>query len=142
MLYATVEHEASSEAPSRGAPLPQTLKASAVDRNLALRRPEGDEGLLAEVIQLFLEDCPARLAVIKLAIDRGDADQIRVTAHALKGAAGNLSATGLFEAASTLERLGGEHRIDAARAAWRQLAAEAAAALDALRQFESSELAG
>jgi HPt (histidine-containing phosphotransfer) domain-containing protein len=64
---------------------------------------------------LFLEDCPARLAAIKLAIDRGDADQIRETAHALKGAAGNLSATGLFEAASTLERLGGEHRIDAAR---------------------------
>ena len=41
------------------------------------------------------------------------------------------------EAASTLERLGAEHRIDAARAAWRHLSAEAAAAMDALRQFET-----
>jgi two-component system sensor histidine kinase/response regulator len=134
MLYAIVEHEGASQ--WGAAPSPAS-KSAPVDRDQALERLGGDEGLFTEVIQLFLEDCPARLAAIKRAVDRGDADQIRVTAHALKGAAGNLSATGLFDAASTLERLGMEHRIDAARAAWRQLSAEAAAAMDALRQFET-----
>jgi HPt (histidine-containing phosphotransfer) domain-containing protein len=136
MLYATVELDAAG-APPLGAAPPPTLKAAPVDRDLALQRLDGDEGLFSEVIQLFLEDCPARLTAIKAALDRGDADAIRMTAHGLKGAAGNLCATGLFEAASTLERLGAERRIDAARAAWRQLAAEAAAAMDALRQFET-----
>jgi two-component system sensor histidine kinase/response regulator len=134
MLYAIVEREGTSR---EGAAPPPASKSAPVDRDQALERLGGDEGLFTEVIQLFLEDCPARLAAIKRAVDRGDADQIRVTAHALKGAAGNLSATGLFDAASTLERLGMEHRIDAARAAWRQLSAEAAAAMDALRQFET-----
>jgi two-component system sensor histidine kinase/response regulator len=138
MLYATVELEAASGALPRGsAPPPTLLKSTPVDRDLALQRLDGDEGLFSEVIQLFLEDCPARLAAIKAALDRGDADAIRVTAHGLKGAAGNLSATGLFEAANTLERLGAERRIDAARAAWHLLSAEAAAAMDALRQFET-----
>jgi HPt (histidine-containing phosphotransfer) domain-containing protein len=138
LLYATVEHDGASEALHAEIAAAPTLKAAPpVNRDLALERLGGDEELLADVIQLFLEDCPARLAAIKLAVDRGNGDQIRVAAHGLKGAAGNLSATGLFEAASTLERLGGENRIDAARAAWRHLAAEAAAALDALRQHET-----
>ena len=137
MLYATVEHDAASGVTPSAVSSPTTLTSAPIDCDLALQRLGGDQGLLTEVIQLFLVDCPARLAAIKLAVDRGDADQIRVAAHGLKGAAGNLSATGLFEAASTLERLGAEHRIDAARAAWRHLSAEAAAAMDALRQFET-----
>jgi CheY-like chemotaxis protein len=136
MLYAAVEHEAAELSPGGPAP-PPAVKAGQVDRALALQQLGGDEVLFTEVIQLFLEDCPAHLATIKNAVDRGDAEQIRVSAHALKGAAGSLSATGLFEAASTLERLGTEHRIEAARAAWRQLSAEAVAALDALRRFEN-----
>ena len=91
--------------------------------------------LAADVIQLFLEDCPARVAAIKAAVDAGDAERIRAAAHALKGAAGSLSATGLFQAAHVLERIGAERRLVAASAAWKQLAASATLALDALRQF-------
>ena len=59
----------------------------------------------------------------------------REAAHSLKGSAGNLSATGLFEAARTLERLGAESRLDAAEGAWRVLEAEAANVMDALRHY-------
>ena len=103
-----------------------------------MARLEGDQALFNEVIQLFLEDCPAQLTVIKAAIDSGDAEGLRTAAHTLKGAAGNMSAKKLFEAAMTLERLGAAGRIEAARAAWRTLSAEAVQVMDALRRYESS----
>ena len=105
---------------------------SSFDRAAVLERLVGDEQLLSDIIRLFLEDCPARLAAIKAAIDqRNTADLCRET-HALKGAAGNLSAVGLFEAAQILERLGTEGRLDALDAAWRLLSDEAAHVLDTL----------
>ena len=51
----------------------------------------------------------------------------------MKGIAANLSATGLFEAAQVLERIGAESRMAAAEAAWRQLSVEASHVIDVLR---------
>ena len=99
-------------------------------------RVGGDEDLRDDVIRLFLTDCPKRLAAIKIAVDRRDADLIRTTAHELKGAAGNLAATGLFEAAAILERIGEESRMSAAEPAWRRLSSEAAEVIDSLLRFE------
>ncbi len=106
------------------------------DRDSMMRRFGGDEHLVNEVIHLFLEDCPKRLAAIKSAVAARDADLIRTTAHALKGAAGNLSEGSLFEAAHVLERLGAEGRLDAAEAAWRRLSLEASATIDALQRLD------
>jgi CheY-like chemotaxis protein len=133
MLYAVVEQDPVSPeaaaAAERRAPL---------DREAMLNRLGGDEALLGDVVKLFLEDCPARLALIKAAVDARDADAIRREAHALKGAAGSMSATGVFEAAGVLERLGAERRLDAAEAAWRRLSAEATEVLDLMRRYESA----
>ena len=80
--------------------------------------------------------CPVRLAAIKAAVEDLDPERIRTAAHALKGAAGNVSATGLFDAARTLERIGTEGRLEAAEAGRRRVATEASLLMDALRQFE------
>jgi len=109
-------------------------EADPIDRQALLVRVGGDQQLLNEVVQLFLADCPIRIAELQAAVDARDARGIRSAAHALKGSAGNLSATGLASAARTLERIGAEGRIEAAPAALRQLAVEAALAMDALRQ--------
>jgi HPt (histidine-containing phosphotransfer) domain-containing protein len=98
-----------------------------------MARVGGDPELFAEVIQLFLADCPVRVAAINAAVEARDAEGIRVAAHALKGAAGNLSATGLVAAARTLERLGAEGGVNAAPSALRQLKVQAAMAMDTLR---------
>jgi HPt (histidine-containing phosphotransfer) domain-containing protein len=98
----------------------------------------GDAQLLSEIIQLFLTECPAQLAAIKAAVDARDSQGIVREAHALKGAAGNLSAFGIFEMAEILEELGRASRFDAADAAWRRLADETANALDALRRSEAA----
>jgi HPt (histidine-containing phosphotransfer) domain-containing protein len=145
MLYAALEHQTASPpvpapvpAPAAAPPVAQKSSIAAVDRTGVMNRLGGDEDLFGEVIDLFLEDCPARLTAIRQAVDRRDGEAIRIAAHALKGAAGNLSAAGLFEAAYILERLGAEGRLDAAEGAWRQLSAHAAAVMDALRQMKPS----
>jgi len=133
MLYATLEHDRAA-ANERGGTI-HPAAASAVDDEALLMRLGGDTGLLADVVQVFLLDCPARLAAIKQAIEDGDRDGIRSNAHALKGAAGNMSAAGLCEMARILERIGSEGRLDAAAAAWRRLAAEATSVMDSLQRF-------
>jgi PAS domain S-box-containing protein len=130
MLFAVVEQDRTGP----GAPaVPEP-----VDRIAFLERLGGDEELMVDVIRLFLVDCPQRLADIKAAVDQRDAERLRTSAHALKGAAANLSAGGLFQAAGILERLGKEARLDAAPAAWRALSTEASLAMDVLRRFEQT----
>jgi CheY-like chemotaxis protein len=107
-------------------------------RASALERLGGDSQRLSEVIQLFLVDCPRRLAAIKIAVDARDAGAICREAHGLKREAGNLSAVSLFETAEILEQLGRDGRFDAADAARRRLSDEAAHVLDALRRSEAA----
>jgi two-component system sensor histidine kinase/response regulator len=149
MLFAVVEQAAVFTSVARGfspafaglkagatteSDLPATaLAPSALDRAAVMERLGGDADLFADVIGLFLEDCPPRVAAIKAAIDGRDAEALRAAAHVLKGVAANLSAAGLFEAAQTLERLGAESRLEPAEAAWRKLSVEAANVMDALR---------
>jgi CheY-like chemotaxis protein len=130
MLFAVVEQGQSGTAAPARAP----AAVASLDRAAMMRRLGGDLELLADVTSLFLEDCPMRVAAIKAAIDARDADGLRAAAHALKGVAANLSATGLFEAAQILERLGAESRLEPAEAAWRRLSTEAASVMDTLRQ--------
>ena len=106
-----------------------------IDREELLYRVGGDEELFVEIIQLFLSDCPDRVADINAAVASGDPEHIRLAAHALKGSAGNLSALALVEAAATLERIGAARNLEAAPAALRHLVAEADLAMDALRQW-------
>jgi two-component system sensor histidine kinase/response regulator len=133
MLFTVVEQGESGTTAPPGAPV-----APSLDRAAMMRRLGGDLELFADVVHLFLEDCPACVAAIKAAIDAHDADGLRTSAHTLKGVAANLSAAGLFEAAQILERLGAESRLDPAEAAWRRLSAEAARVMDTLRQSDES----
>ena len=128
LLCAAVEQE--EAAPS--------LAPAGFERAAALERLGGDPQLLSEVIQLFLVDCPLRLAAIKTAVGARDSAAISREAHGLKGAAGNLSAVSLFEMAEILEQLGRENRFEMAEAALRRLTEEAAHVLDALRHNDAA----
>ena len=81
-----------------------------------------------------------RLAAIQAAVTSRDADALRTAAHALKGAAGNLSADRLFEAARVLERIGAEWRMDAVDDAWRLLSIEAHAIIKVLGRYQSTSV--
>jgi signal transduction histidine kinase/CheY-like chemotaxis protein len=111
---------------------------AALDQPALLARVGGDLELMHEVIRLFMEDCPTRLSTIHAAILSGDAEALRNGAHALRGAAGTLSAGGVVDAAHVLERLGAENRLAPAEAAWKTLNAEAAHLAAALQDLEGA----
>jgi two-component system, sensor histidine kinase and response regulator len=131
MLFAVVEMENGERTDAAAGAAPAGTPV--FDEHALLNRVCGDTELMSEVIRAFLEDVPARLAAIKDAISRRNADDLRAAAHLLKGAAGNLSAIGLFETAHVLERIGAEARMNAAEGAWRQLSVDAANVIDVLR---------
>src|SRR5207249_396604 len=93
---------------------------------------------MTELIDLFLDDLPVRLAAINAAVTARNADALRAAAHGLKGSAASLSADALCEAARVLERIGAESRMDAADAAWRHLSVEASHLIDVLRRRSAS----
>jgi HPt (histidine-containing phosphotransfer) domain-containing protein len=83
----------------------ETLDAP-FDRQSMLERVDGDEEVMGMVLGVFIEDAPLTMQTLRQAVEQGDAAQIRLTAHALKGAAANISAEELRSGAHDLEMLG------------------------------------
>jgi len=65
----------------------------------------GDERLLREVVRVFLEDTPAKVSGLAIALAAQDASALAVAAHGLKGSAAALGARAATEAAAHLETL-------------------------------------
>ena len=105
------------------------------DRAAFERQTGGDASLCAEIVQMFLEDCPVRVEEIQAAIASGNAAALVSSAHALKGSAAYLAAVTLKEKAADLERAGRERRLDAAPALMAALDAAVAELLPELRAF-------
>jgi HPt (histidine-containing phosphotransfer) domain-containing protein len=91
------------------------------DREVFERQIGGDRALALEVLQMFIEDCPERVAAIRAAVEQGDASALCTAAHTLKGSAGYLAAAHVVDAAARLERIGREGPLADAPAAVVQL---------------------
>ena len=85
------------------------------DSSGALNRAGHDPELLAELIEIFLEDCPRRMAEIQEAIGLSDAQGLERSAHKLKGAAAVFEARSVVELAEQLETLGRQADIRSAQ---------------------------
>ena len=120
----------SSESPREEAGAPQD--SGAIDSSLptvdqrvldGLREMllDGEPDLLAELVELFVEDASARLESLREALNVGDADSIAKTAHALKGSAGNLGASRMTRVAAQLETLGRSGNLESAEDLLEQL---------------------
>jgi two-component system, sensor histidine kinase and response regulator len=79
---------------------------SVLDREAALSRVGGDDELLHEIAQIFLDDYPRSLAELREAAGRGDARTVERAAHGLKGAAANFGARPVVDAALAIETMG------------------------------------
>lgn len=89
--------------PTRPMPHPP---APALDGTKLLHRVSGDVELLAELIGLFLNECPNVLGEIRSAVASKDGDRLRIASHALKGSVSNFDAAAAFDAAERLEEVG------------------------------------
>jgi two-component system, sensor histidine kinase and response regulator len=74
-----------------------------VNRAQALARVEGDEDVLKQMIELFLDDCPKVCADIETALHRADVAAIVAPAHMLKGSVSVFGAPAAEAAARRLE---------------------------------------
>jgi len=110
---------------------------TAIDHAAALRALGGDAALLADVMRLFLEDCPRRVAELRAAVTGGDPAHVQRAAHAVKGAVGTFGARPARDLAAHLERVGLEGRLDEAPALLDALEAELTRVTTALRDHAS-----
>jgi HPt (histidine-containing phosphotransfer) domain-containing protein len=77
-----------------------------VDFSAALRWVDDDRELLAELIKIFLEDCPQRLQELDQAVKEGNASGVRQAAHSLKGMIAGFDAGSAHGLAAEMEGLG------------------------------------
>jgi two-component system, sensor histidine kinase and response regulator len=84
------------------------------DRAKALEKVDGDEQLLQEVIQIFLEESPKQLAELRQAVTEGNSDLLERAAHSLKGELGYLGVLDTCQKARNLEQMGRNGDLDQA----------------------------
>lgn len=65
--------------------------------------PDGDASFLRELIGVYLEDTPQRLAELDAALACGDAAVATRAAHTIKGSSSNFGATRLADQAQLIE---------------------------------------
>ena len=102
----------------------------AFDRVAALGNLGGDEALLAEVLGLFLDDCPRLMTEIRAAVDSVDAPALGRLAHTVSGVAGNFEAPAIVGPARRLQAMAKSGDLAGARLA----AGELGRAIDRLRR--------
>lgn len=86
-----------------------------LDRMSILERLDGSQELLAELIQLFLEEAPQLVQTMRGALQQGDMQVLARTAHSMKGAASNFLAYGTSNAALQLEKDAQNGDLESAR---------------------------
>jgi HPt (histidine-containing phosphotransfer) domain-containing protein len=84
----------------------------------------GDDEICADILKTFLADVPGRIKEIEDALMRGDNETLKRGAHTIKGAAGNVSAPTLQEAAGRLEAAVAAGELGSAREKLNTIVAE------------------
>jgi HPt (histidine-containing phosphotransfer) domain-containing protein len=73
-----------------------------------------DDDVLAEVVDLYVDDAPSRIEAMRSAIAASDPEALSEAAHALKSSSGNVGAVKVREICQQLETTGREGKIDGA----------------------------
>jgi two-component system, sensor histidine kinase and response regulator len=73
---------------------------------------EGADDLLGELIILFAQEAPPRIAALRDALQQGDAKRVMQVAHSLKGSSANLGATRMAALCNELEQQGRAGNLD------------------------------
>jgi len=94
------------------------------DREAALARAGGDVDLLKEIVEVFLAECPIWISEVKDAVAVRDPMRLQRVAHTIKGAVDNCGASGAYDVALRLERMGREGHLRGAEQASSALESE------------------
>ncbi|MCP5467681.1 MAG: response regulator [Deltaproteobacteria bacterium] len=94
------------------------------DHASVMERVGGDETLMREIVQIFVEESPLLLHEIEGAIHEKDSHKLERSAHSLKGSVSNFSAKKAYDAAYQLEKIGHEGDIETAEEIYKNLEKE------------------
>lgn len=97
-------------------------------------REDGEPDLIVELLDLYLDNAPAKLAAMRAALVESDTTRLKYHAHYLKGSSANLGARRVAELCDELE---GACRGDGLDGAGQTLERLARALGDARRVFEA-----
>jgi HPt (histidine-containing phosphotransfer) domain-containing protein len=92
------------------------LEEPVVDRAALIDRVDGDDVLLADMIEIFREQAPRQIDAVRRSIEEGDADGLRRAAHLLKGTTAEIAASRARRLAAALEDMGATVHLDEAAA--------------------------
>jgi two-component system sensor histidine kinase/response regulator len=98
-----------------------------------LDRVGGDAEIFQELCDVFLDDAPRRLDLIRAALVTQDATGVQREAHAFTGAAAAFDALDVVAAARQLEHLASAGDLTDAHHLWRILEAHSRTLIDAVR---------
>ena len=94
-----------------------------------------DPNFLRELVDMFLQDVPERVAEIEQALAKQDAVLLTRAAHTIKGSCSNFGAAGLVKISLAMEHQGKAADFAGAAATLPALKAEFALVAEALKQF-------
>ena len=97
-----------------------------------------DDGIVREVLTVFLNDMPAQLDALKTHLHTGDLASAGPVAHTIKGAAGNVHGDALRAAALAMEKAQFEGDLASAREHFGELEAQMSVLLTELQRYVAS----
>ena len=87
-------------------------KDKVFDKESALDIFSGDEELLKELCNIFINEYPKQIFKIKAAIEGHNSSELMKSAHRLKGSAANIGAKETYNTAHILEAIGKKNNLD------------------------------
>jgi len=108
-----------------------------LDFGQMLKRLGGDEELLHEVIEIFVDQAPKHVATLRRALSQGDTELVERTAHSMKGELGYLGIAVVSQKAGELEELGRKHQLEQAVRVFTSFEIEVSDIVAAMREAKS-----
>lgn len=85
-----------------------------VDLDRALSRVAGDEAMLRELAEIFLQESPGWVSRVEEAANEGDAEALFRAAHDIKGSTEVFGADSAVKTAKQLEKMGRQKNLEGA----------------------------
>jgi two-component system sensor histidine kinase/response regulator len=100
-----------------------------------LARLDGDEQLLDEIVQIFLDESSRQLADLKRAVTEANAELLEATAHRLKGELSYLGMPTVSQRADDLEQMGRDCDLTHASEVFAEFETEMSAVAESMRRM-------
>ena len=114
---------------------PQAATAAGMDMDQALEAVAGDAELLRDVASAFLQECPTLVTALNQAVDNGNGDELKRTAHTLKSSLNMFGAEQATVLAKRLEEMGRSDHLDGAQTTVDQILTEINEVVRVLTEF-------